>query len=257
MKSHVSLLISLLGAATLLAQDPSAGSKDYPTTNAQSGSKTPSSSTGGATGTYGTRDTTASTTGTMSTSAKLGFMDKRFVTKAADGGQAEVQIAQLAADRASNPEVKSFAQKLVNDHTAVNQELTTLASNKGVTLDTDDNKDRVYNRLAKKSGTEFDREFVEHMIDDHEKDVKMFEKASTDAKDADIRSFALKHVNHLKDHLAQAQSLRQSTMPTGRDDATSGQPLKDTSTTAPSTPAPSTPSTAPSDSSKDSTKPKY
>jgi len=162
-------------------------------------------------------------TGSMNSSGgKLGFMDRHFVTKAADDGQAEVQLAQLAASQASNSEVRSFAQKLVDDHTAVNQELMGIASSKGVKLDKDDAQDRTYRRLAKKSGSDFDREFIEHMIDDHEKCIKMFEKASNDAKDTEIRGFASKHLADLKDHLARAQSLRQTVMPTGREDDNSG-----------------------------------
>jgi putative membrane protein len=191
------------------------------TANDQATSSTAASTEAGApTG----RDTTATVA-----SGKLGFMDRRFVTKVADGGQAEVAIAELAAQRATNPEVRSFAEKLVKDHTAVNTELQGIASAKNVKLDQDDDKDRAYKRLSKKSGAEFDQEFVEHMIDKHENSIKMFEKASKDAKDADLRSFAAKHVDHLREHLKQAESLRASTMPTGRIDAS-------TSTSTDSTP---------------------
>jgi putative membrane protein len=177
--------------------------------NAQSGAT--STTAGAATG----RETTSS-------SNKLGWMDRRFVTKAADGGQAELAVAKLAAEKASNAEVKSFAQKLVDDHSKVNDELKGIAGQKNVKLDDDNDHDRAYKRLSKKSGAEFDREFVEHMIDEHEKDVKMFEKAAKDAKDSDVRSFAAKHVDHLREHLRQAESLRASTMPTGRTDDNSG-----------------------------------
>ncbi len=153
---------------------------------------------------------------------KLSWTDRRFVNKAADSGQSEVQLAQLAAQRATNPEVKNFAQKLVTDHTNVNSELKSLASQKGLTLDSDTDQDRTYKRLAKKSGAEFDQEFVEQMIDEHEKDVKLFEKASNDARDTEVRSFAAKHVGHLREHLQQAQGLRQAVMPTGRMDDSSG-----------------------------------
>jgi putative membrane protein len=168
---------------------------------------------------------------TMTGSSKVGFMDRRFIHKAADDGQDEVALAQLATQRASSADVRSFAQKLVTDHTQVNSELTTLAGQKNVKLDADDNKDRVYRRLSRASGAEFDEEFVEQMIDDHEKTIKMFEKASSDAKDPDIRSFASKHLGHLKEHLSQAQQLRSSLMPTGRENDTSGR----ASTTSPST----------------------
>jgi putative membrane protein len=155
-------------------------------------------------------------------SAKLGWGDRRFVTKAADAGMTELQLAQLAAERASNADVRSYAQKLVQDHSKVNSELTTLAGQKNVKIDTDDDQDRIYKRLSKKSGAEFDQEFVEHMVDEHEKDVKMFEKASTDAKDPEIRAFASRHVEHLREHLTKAQNLQQTVMPTGRMDSSSG-----------------------------------
>lgn len=154
---------------------------------------------------------------TSAASGKLGFMDRRFVNKAADSGMSEVALAQLASERATNADVKSFAQQLVQDHTAVNSELTGIASQKSVKLDKEDGKDRFYKRLSNKSGAEFDQEFVAHMVDEHEDAVKLFEKASQDAKDADVRSFAAKHVDHLRTHLQKAQSLRASLVPTGRD----------------------------------------
>jgi putative membrane protein len=166
---------------------------------------------------------------------KLSWGDRRFVNKAADSGHSELQLAELAAQRATNPEVKNFAQKLVTGHTKVNSELKSLASQKGLTLDTDTDQDRTYKRLAKKSGAEFDQEFVEQMIDEHEKDVKMFEKASDDARDPEVRSFASKHVGHLREHLQQAQSLRQAVMPTGRMDDSSGRSTSGGATGSPST----------------------
>jgi putative membrane protein len=241
-------MVVLLGAATAFAQAGSTsttGSSGADTSRrTQSGSTgsydtgtSGTTSTSGARsgtssdtrrGTSGTTDTSRDTYGTGTTSStamasdKLSWGDRRFVTKAADNGQAEVQVAELAAQRATNPEVKSFAQKLVEDHTKVNTELMSLASQKNVKVDLDDDKDRAYNRLNKKSGSEFDQEFVEHMIDQHEDDVKMFEKAASDAKDPQLRAFASKHVSHLREHLQEAQSLRQSVMPTGRTDDTSG-----------------------------------
>lgn len=230
-------MVVLLGAATAFAQTSgtsSTSSSGADTTRRNQPGSTGSYDTGSTSGTRSTSDTRSDTSRTTRTSTdtygtgtttgrdKLSWGDRRFVTKAVDGGQAEVQLAELAAQRATNPEVKSFAQKLVTDHTKVNTELMSLASQKNVKLDLDDDKDRAYKRLNKKSGSEFDQEFVEHMIDEHEKDVKMFEKAASDAKDPELRSFASKHVSHLREHLQEAQSLRQSVMPTGRADDTSG-----------------------------------
>ncbi|MEO5960890.1 MAG: DUF4142 domain-containing protein [Opitutaceae bacterium] len=251
----------LIGTLTAQTASPSNATDPSGRRNADSKSSMPARTDSTAIDpTYPSASSTAALPAGQTAGEKLSWSDKRFVTKAADGGQAEVQIAQLAADRASNPDVKSFAQKLVADHTAVNSELTTIASTKRVDLDKDEGQDRFYRRLSKKSGMDFDREFIEHMVDEHEKDVKMFDKASQDAKDADIRSFASKHVAHLREHLQQAQSLQQSSMATGRMDNSSGAynaaPISSTSgTSSSSTAAGTTTSTTSADSSLPSTSP--
>ena len=219
----------LLGAATAVAQSSSTGSTSATgSTGSDTSRRNQSGTTTTPGSTYNSGTPSSTTAGavtgreTTSSSGRLSWGDRRFVQKAADGGHDEVNLAQLAAQRATSSEVKSFAQKLVDDHTKVNSELMSLASQKNVKVDTDNDKDRTYKRLNKKSGSEFDQEFVEHMIDDHEKDIKMFEKAASDAKDPEVRAFASKHVSDLRAHLQQAESLRQSLMPTGRMDDRSG-----------------------------------
>ncbi|MES2692624.1 MAG: DUF4142 domain-containing protein [Verrucomicrobiota bacterium] len=161
-------------------------------------------------------------TGRETTSNKLSWLERRWVTKVADSGTSEVELAELATEQATNPDVKKYAQMLVDAHTKLNEELKSLASLKGVKLDTEDlGSERAFKRLSKKTDMEFDREFVEHMIDGHESTIKLFEKASTDAKDADLRAFAAKHVESLRTHLQEAETLRTTIMPTGRtEDAT-------------------------------------
>jgi putative membrane protein len=204
----------------------STGSYDTGSTTGSSTTDTTSRTRSGTTDTsrdrYGTGGTSSAATGRDTRTDKLSWGDRRFVSKAADEGHAERQLAQLAAERASNMEVRTYAQKLAEQHSKVNSELMSLANQKGVKIDMDDDKDRAYKRLEKKSGSEFDQEFVEHMIDEHEKDIKMFEKAASDAKDPEVRSFASKHVNALREHLQEAQDLHQTLMPTGRTDESSG-----------------------------------
>lgn len=242
-------------------RDPSASA-----TGSTSGTTGSSYGTGSSTYNSGTGSTAGSATGSTSTdtsataagaptgrestaSGKLSWGDRRFVTKSADSGMSEVQIAQLATQQASNSEVKSFAQTLVDDHTKVNDELKGLASQKNVKLDDDTDQDRAYKKLAKKSGAEFDQEFVEHMIDGHEASIKRFEEAAKDAKDSDIRAFASKHIEHLRGHLQKAQSLKQTLMPTGRDDGFSGRSSSSSSDASTSTPSSSKPDQSSSSSS--------
>lgn len=258
-------LAFIIGAVAATAQSSQSGTRSgsssgntgstygqSSTGSTQSGSTTDSTrrnqpsgaSTSGAYGSSSTRSgstdssygsTTASGSMSSTSADKLSWGDKRFVTKAADHGQSEVALAKLASQQASNPEVRRYAQKLVNDHTKVNSELMNIASTKNVKLDKEDTQDRTYRRLSERSGSDFDQEFVEQMIDMHEADIKLFEKTAEDAKDQELRSFASRHVGHLREHLQQAQNLRQTIMPTGRDsdrniDASTSTSLQGTAT---------------------------
>jgi putative membrane protein len=133
-----------------------------------------------------------------------------FAVKAANGGMMEVELARLASTKATSQDVKTFAQKMMDDHMKANDELQSLATQKNITLPaalSDESKNNV-ERLSKLSGAEFDREYMEFMVDDHEEDVEMFRKAANDSKDAEIKSFASKTLPTLESHLEMAKQTR-------------------------------------------------
>ncbi|HET8747881.1 MAG TPA: DUF4142 domain-containing protein [Ramlibacter sp.] len=145
--------------------------------------------------------------------SKLARGDRKFLEAAAGSGMFEVQIAQLAAAKANDQNVKSFAGMLVDQHTAANNELVKLANAKRVELPAAPKRSlrRDIEKLGKKNGDEFDRDFVRDVgIKAHEKDIKMFEKARDDVKDPDIKAFVEKTLPVLREHLAAAQRLPQS-----------------------------------------------
>ena len=135
--------------------------------------------------------------------------DATFVKKAADGGMAEVKIAQLAKEKAEHADVKAFADKLERDHTQANTELKSLASSKQITLPDAPSKahQALYDKLAKLAGAEFDRAFVAAVLDDHQKDVREFSKVASGSGDAEVKAFATKTLPTLKEHLQQVQTL--------------------------------------------------
>jgi putative membrane protein len=135
--------------------------------------------------------------------------DATFVKKAADGGMAEVSLAKLAQEKASSSDVKSFAAKLEKDHTKANDELKEVASKKGITLPTEPSKNHqaMHDRLSKLSGAEFDKAYVTAMLDDHQKDVREFQRVASGSGDPDVKAFASKTLPTLKDHLQQVQEL--------------------------------------------------
>ena len=132
-----------------------------------------------------------------------------FAVKAASGGMEEVQLGQLAQQKASSQRVKDFGSMMVQDHSAANDELKRLASSKNITLPTsvsNDQQDDI-NDLSKKSGTDFDKAYMKMMVNDHEKDIKEFEKAGNNLKDADVKNFAMKTLPTLQKHLDSAKAI--------------------------------------------------
>ena len=144
---------------------------------------------------------------------KIARSDRKFIEKAAESGMFEVQVGQLAAAKASDAQVKSFAGMLVDQHTAANNELVKLANVKGVELPAAPNHGlrKDIDKLGKRNGAEFDEHFVREVgIKSHEKAIKMFEKAGKDVKDAELKAFIAKTLPGLRDHLAMAQQLPQA-----------------------------------------------
>jgi putative membrane protein len=134
--------------------------------------------------------------------------DSTFVTKAAQGGMAEVKLGELAKDHGSSDAVKKFGQRMVDDHTKANDDLKEIASKKGITLPSDvDAKDRAtYDRLSKLNGAAFDRAYMADMVRDHRTDVSEFRKESQSGSDPDVKAFAGKYLPTLEEHLKLAET---------------------------------------------------
>jgi|HubBroStandDraft_3_1064219.scaffolds.fasta_scaffold01404_2 putative membrane protein len=182
---------------------------------AQSGAS-PTGTSGGAASTQGSATDTSTakpmkaTADTRSGSSSLKATDKTFVRKAAEGGMAEVELGKLAASKASDPEVKSFGQKMVDDHSKANDKLKQVAGQKGVDLPNGMSaKDKALEaKLDKLSGADFDRTYMKEMLKDHQKDVAEFRKeAKRAAADADVKSFASDTLPTLEEHLKMAQDV--------------------------------------------------
>jgi len=141
--------------------------------------------------------------------AKLSVSDRKFVLEAAMGGMAEVELGRLATQKGTSDAIKTFGQKMVDDHSAANSELTTLASAKGITLPTslDPKHKAVMNRLARLSGAAFDRAYARDMLNDHIQDVAAFKRESRMARDADVKAFAGSKLPTLEEHLSMAREL--------------------------------------------------
>jgi len=135
--------------------------------------------------------------------------DNDFVQKAAAGGTVEVELGQIASQKASNADVKSFADVMVKDHTKANDELKGIAQQKSITLPSEPmaKEQKVKDELQSLSGDKFDKRYANQMVSDHKNTVSLFEKEAKDGKDSDLKAFAAKTLPTLKAHLTMAKSL--------------------------------------------------
>jgi putative membrane protein len=136
--------------------------------------------------------------------------DREFVDEAAQGSLFEIRAGQLAAQKAQTDDVKRFGQRMVDDHTAMNSRLQKAVQPKGVNLtqQLDKKNQEKIDSLSKKTGVDFDKSYMDDIVDHHKKDVDHFEKASKDAKDPSVKDFAATTLPTLREHLQSAQSIK-------------------------------------------------
>jgi putative membrane protein len=139
----------------------------------------------------------------------LDSADKSFIQNAYESGLAEVKFGEMGQAKTGNADVKAFATAMVADHAKANGELKALADAKKVEVATDltmmaKAKAKV---LDAKSGADFDKTFMEGVVKGHKDAVANFEKAANEAKDADVKAYAVKTLPALKAHLAKAEEV--------------------------------------------------
>jgi putative membrane protein len=135
--------------------------------------------------------------------------DTAFVMAAAQAGVAEVQMGKLAAEKASNADVKAFGRHIIADHTKANEDLKSVAEKKRMTLPADMNAHQhaTYRKLERLSGSAFDSAYTKDMVKDHQHDVKEFQKEVKKGKDEEIKGFASRTLPVLREHLEKIRSI--------------------------------------------------
>jgi putative membrane protein len=136
--------------------------------------------------------------------------DNNFLVEAASGSMMEIQLGQYATTNAASAAVKQFGQMMVTDHTRSDSVLTTIAQVKSIAIPNvpGDMHQHHIDEMKRKKGTGFDKDYMKMMIEDHEEDIKKFEDAAKNAKDEDIRQFAVNTLPVLKKHLDAAKKIK-------------------------------------------------
>ena len=153
--------------------------------------------------------------GAMPAAAVQTVSDSDFAKDAAQGGMAEVKLGQLAQDKGTSDAVKEFGKRMVDDHSAANDKLKSIAQQESVNLPTNLNKkDRAtYDKLSKLSGDAFDRAYARDMVKDHQDDIAAFRQEASNGQDPQIKSFASDTLPTLQDHLKMAREMMRNVSP--------------------------------------------
>lgn len=136
--------------------------------------------------------------------------DAAFAVAAADGGMLEVKLGQLAQTNGASAKVKELGKMMETDHGKAGDELKAWAAKYNVTLPatlSQDKQDK-YNMLAEKKGAEFDKAYTSDMVDDHEKDIKEFQKEADAGSNAELKTWASGKLPVLQHHLEMSKAAK-------------------------------------------------
>ena len=137
--------------------------------------------------------------------------DRDFILDGVEDNQAEIEVSKLAEERATNPQVKEFARMMVRDHTKAVGDLREVAQAANVQLNTDKEPDRDHvnlkEDLAKLNGNDFDRKYIDAMVDEHEEMVSELKK-HVDGDNVQIRKWAAQNLPTVEKHRDRAKELK-------------------------------------------------
>lgn len=140
----------------------------------------------------------ATASGDTSAKGPVTEKDKKFIKKAAKGGMMEVEMGRMASENAKNDDVKAFGKRMMEDHSKVGEELKSIAEKKGVKMP----------HKKKEANWKSDKDYMDMMVKDHEKDLAEFQNEAKNGDDADLKAFAEKTAKVVEEHLKMAKELQ-------------------------------------------------
>lgn len=224
----LSAAVMTLSSALVYAQNSPSGTSSSSSMQQQGSSLNSSSSAqpAGSSLSSSSSDTGTSSTsgqnagqGTMSSSSDISaqpagamqgqLTSQDFVNQAASAGLFEVKSAKLAASKIDDPQIKQFATQMEKDHAKANDELKDIAKKKNLTVPSDlqGQDQQMYSQLQNQSGQQLSQLYVQDQVKAHQKTVDLFQRASSQLQDPDLKQFATKQLQILKQHQQHIQSL--------------------------------------------------
>jgi putative membrane protein len=157
----------------------------------------------------GQNPTTDPQTNGMQGPGQTSVGDKLFVKNAMQGGMAEVQLGQMTLQKTNNDQVKQFAQRMIDDHTKMNDQMKPVAQQLGVDVPRQvSKKDRAtMAKLDALSGPAYDQAYIKDMIKDHKQDLSDFQMEASSGQDQTVKDAASQGSKVIAQHLQMAQQM--------------------------------------------------
>ena len=135
-----------------------------------------------------------------------------FLVKATDGGIMEVSLGNIAKTKGRNASVKKFGEMMIEDHEKANAKIKDLAAARHVEVPArvSDDKADMIKKLNTKDGKDFDKAYIDMMVDDHKEDIKEFEDAGNKINDTEVKQFINSTLPVLRKHLDSCTAIQQT-----------------------------------------------
>jgi putative membrane protein len=181
----VAALVSLMGLPAVAQTTPRPGTSNQP------GVTRP-----------GATPTTPNPNRPGATSATFNPIDQEFLVMAIQGNNAEIQTSQLALQRSNNNTVRQYAQRMIQEHTAANRELTRLANQNNVSVPTgvDSLSQAIATRLSQLSGAEFDRAYMGVQTNAHLRAISLYQTQIDQGQNPGLTAYANQQLPNIRDH---------------------------------------------------------
>ncbi len=151
----------------------------------------------------------ASVMGAASMQAQGADQDKQFLMTASQSDYTEMTFSKLALQKSSNPQVKAYAQKMIDDHTKLEQEMKPIADQMSVTPPTtlDSMHQQKYDQLSSLSGMDFDKQYMSDMDTDHHASLDSFKTEETTTTNAQLKPVVKKGEKVVAQHTVMADKM--------------------------------------------------
>ena len=153
----------------------------------------------------------------LKATARSGWTEPSILGYASAANSGEIELGQLGVKKATNAKVKAYARELVAEHRTMLAEGKSMATKLSATADTAvDNvrdlmnhvRDEVKDLTEKAAGADWDKDFINKMIDDHQKVLDKLQDAAKNTTNADLRAALEKATGKVQQHLTKAQDIK-------------------------------------------------